>query len=204
MPKKPTGRRRKGAPPPAAAPPEAAAAPAVTSPKPASAAPAKRGRPSAYTKKLGDLICERLAAGETLRAICRDPGMPDERAVRAWAMDPSHPISPQYDRARAIGYHSMGDEIVEISDDATNDYVQKRKDNGETFLVFDREHVKRSELRINTRKWILARMLPKTYGDKIEVGGDPDKPIVVNHAADELVSRIARIAARAGAGKAPQ
>jgi hypothetical protein len=62
--------------------------------------PARRGRSSTYTSELAHRICERLADGETLRAICRDEGRPDERTVREWAVDDVEGFSPQYARAR--------------------------------------------------------------------------------------------------------
>jgi hypothetical protein len=61
---------------------------------------AMAGRPTKYTEALGNEICERLAAGESLRSICRSAHMPDERRVRAWSLDENHPIAPRYARAR--------------------------------------------------------------------------------------------------------
>jgi len=108
---------------------------------------AKRGRPSKYTKQLTRRICERLAAGETLRAICRDKGMPAESTVRAWAMDDVNGFSAQYARAREIGYHSMFDDIIEIADNPDGDPARDR-------------------LRFDARRWFLSKALPKIYGDK--------------------------------------
>jgi Bacteriophage Sf6, terminase small subunit-like len=68
-----------------------------------------RGRPSIFSPELADRLCERLADGETLRAICRDEGMPDERTVRRWALDDLEGFSTQYARAREIGYQGMAD-----------------------------------------------------------------------------------------------
>jgi hypothetical protein len=48
-------------------------------------APKGRGRPSLYTPETVERICDRLADGESLKAICRSPGMPSERAVLGWA-----------------------------------------------------------------------------------------------------------------------
>jgi hypothetical protein len=42
------------------------------------------GRPAQYTTEIGIAICERLCDGETLRAVCADPGMPDKATVRDW------------------------------------------------------------------------------------------------------------------------
>ncbi len=66
----------------------------------------------------------------------------------------------------------MGDEITDIADDGSNDYIEQEQKNGKIARVLDGEHVQRSRLRVDTRKWVLARMLPKIYGDKIALTGD--------------------------------
>lgn len=135
------------------------------------------GRPTLYTPELAERICERLANGETLRAICNSDDIPAENTIRLWASDKESPFSAQYLRAREIGYRLMADELIEIADDGTNDYVERERENGTKHVVFDAEHVQRSKLRVDTRKWLLSKALPKIYGDKLEVGGDPDKPL---------------------------
>lgn len=138
---------------------------------------AKRGRPSKFTKELASRICERLAAGESLRAVCRDEGMPAAQTVLRWAA--KEPFSEQYARAREIGYAHMAEELLEIADDGTNDYVERERENGTKHVVFDAEHVQRSKLRVDTRKWLLSKCLPKVYGDKIEHSGPGGAPIPV-------------------------
>jgi hypothetical protein len=60
-----------------------------------------QGRPTLYSDELGTRICELLAAGHTLSSVCKDhPDLPSERTIRRWALDPEHPFSPQYARAR--------------------------------------------------------------------------------------------------------
>jgi hypothetical protein len=77
-------------------------------------------------------------------------------------------FAPLYARAREIGYQKMADELVEIADDGRNDWmdIQRGKD---TVRVVDKEAVQRSQIRIDTRKWILSKALPKMYGDKIDL-----------------------------------
>jgi hypothetical protein len=121
------------------------------------------GRPSIYTQELADEICRRLADGETLRAICRDDHMPGDRTVREWALDNLNGFSTQYERARLIGYFGMADDIVEIADDGSNDTY---KDEHGAYKV-DQEAISRSRLRVDTRKWLLSKALPKIFGDKL-------------------------------------
>ncbi len=136
-----------------------------------------QGRPTVYTAEIALLICDRLCDGETLNVICEAADMPASRTVRRWAADPEHPFSPQYARAREIGYHKMADDLIDVADDGRNDFMMKRKDGGETFLAADTEHIARSKLRVDTRKWFLSKALPKLYGDKVQVTGEAGGPI---------------------------
>src|SRR5690554_5149482 len=113
-----------------------------------------RGRPSLYTEELAEKICARLADGESLNQICKDEGMPSERTVRTWALDVNHPFSPKYAQAREIGYLKMADELLSISDDGQRDIVTRVNEKGETYTVVDHEHIQRSRLRVDTRKWL--------------------------------------------------
>lgn len=124
----------------------------------------KPGRPTVYTEAMGAEICARLADGESLNSICRDGHMPDEKTVRMWALDAKHPVSPNYARAREIGAMRLADEILAISAPKDGDDATK---------------VARDRLQVDTRKWLLAKVLPKIYGDKLttEVTGADGGPV---------------------------
>lgn len=129
--------------------------------------PTKIGRPSRYTPKIGQAICERLAQGESLNSICRTAGMPSDTRVRQWALDDREGFAAMYDRARTLGYEAIADQLLEISDDARNDWMEQhgKRDAG---WVANGETALRSRLRVDTRKWLLSKLLPKKFGDKIE------------------------------------
>jgi len=125
-------------------------------------------KPTLYSDELGETICLRLAEGESLNAICKDEDMPAESTVRSWAINPEHPISANYVRAREIGYYKMADEMLEIADDGTNDWmVRAGQDEEGCAYSINGEHVSRSKLRVDTRKWLLSKSLPKVFGDKV-------------------------------------
>lgn len=163
------------------------------------AAPAPLGRPTLYTQDLGDLICRGLADGKTLREVCRADGMPSESTVRGWALkdDDARPgFFTQYARAREIGYHGMFDEVLEIADDGVNDWMLRQGDDKEKLYVLNGEHVQRSRLRVDTRKWALSKALPKIYGDRVlnEVTGKDGGPIRfagVHELSDDELTAIA-------------
>lgn len=124
------------------------------------------GRPTKYAKEIADNICARLAMGETLRSICRRHGFPDESTVRLWAREDRGGFYPQYARARDIGLDVMADDLLDIADDGNNDYVVRTNEDGSEYENVDHEHIARSRLRVDARKWYLCKLAPKRYGDK--------------------------------------
>jgi hypothetical protein len=134
------------------------------------------GRPSKYTDALLKQICDRLSEGEPLAAICRDDGMPCVTTVWQWEQDRAG-VSESIARARKIGFDKIASDCLEIADDATNDYVERKRADGSTGEAFDAEHVQRSKLRIWTRLELLKKWDPKRYGDKQLLGSDPENPL---------------------------
>jgi hypothetical protein len=123
----------------------------------------KRGRPSHYSAEIADTICNRLAGGESLRAICADAGMPDRATVSRW-LARYEEFRDQYGSAREWQAECLADEILEIARDSSGDYVEKHLPDGKVVLVVDHENIARARLRINALKWIAARMAPRKYG----------------------------------------
>lgn len=150
---------------------------------------ARGGRPSIFTQELADEICRRLADGETLRAICRDDAMPARSTVIAWALDKDRKsFSDQYARAREMGYLDMAEELLEIADDKAGDAARDR-------------------LRVDTRKWMLSKALPKIYGDKLETttkfADENDQPLSALEAARRIAFAFALAEANPGAEAPP-
>jgi hypothetical protein len=127
---------------------------------------AKRGRPRALTKQLQDEVCERIAKGETLRQISASEHMPTSETIRMEAVR-SADFAAKYARAREAQLDRWEDELIEIADDGTNDWQERENADGSKFTVADRDHIARSKLRSDTRKWIMSKRLPKKYGDRI-------------------------------------
>jgi hypothetical protein len=138
------------------------------------------GRTTLYTEELGNRVCELLAEGKTLTRICKEnPDLPSDRTIRRWALDLEHPFSPQYARAREIGYHAMADDYIDIGDAVSEDAAA----------------VAKARLRAESRKWLLSKALPKIYGDKLELSGN------VNHTHEDRLRELEEMErAAAGAG----
>jgi hypothetical protein len=129
-----------------------------------------RGRPSIYSDELIDSICERIMMGESLNRICKDKAMPSYRTVCYWLRDKPDFLQ-KYTCARVVQMHLLADSILEIADDGSQDTVVNDKGHAEK----NTEWITRTRLKLDTRKWLLAKLLPRIYGDKVNVTTDGEK-----------------------------
>lgn len=115
-------------------------------------------------------------------------------------MDNVEGFSPQYARARDIGLDAVADEMLDIADDGRNDWMENNNPENPGYL-FNGEHSSRSKLRVDTRKWYLAKLAPKKYGDKtsMELTGANGGPVQISDT--ERAAKIAAILAAAKARK---
>ncbi|KPH10280.1 terminase small subunit protein [Rhizobium acidisoli] len=128
------------------------------------------GRPTKFTQALAEKICDRIADRESLRAICRDEDMPAKSTVLSWlADDGKAAFRARYALAREILADGFVDELVEIADDRSNDWIEKKNAAGDTTGWQENgEAIRRSQLRIATRQWVAEKLKPKKYGSKAE------------------------------------
>lgn len=156
-----------------------------------------KGRPSTYTPEIAALICERLATGESLRAICRDDEMPPESTVRGWVLDDVKGFSAQYARARDIGLDALAEETLAIADTPQEGEETEQTDDG--YKVKRGDMLGHRKLQVDTRKWLLSKLAPKKYGEKtsMELTGANGGPVQISD-----TERAAKIAALLAAAKA--
>lgn len=118
-----------------------------------------------FDQAKADKLCSLLEDGWSLRKAAAEIGV-SAPAVLYWTKTRPEFLE-QYTRARELGYLLLADEIISISDEA--DAKAVTAPDGETQEVrFDATAVARNRLRVDTRKWMLSKMLPKVFGDKIE------------------------------------
>jgi hypothetical protein len=127
----------------------------------------KRGRPSDYSADTARTICDRLAEGECLRSICASEGMPNKATVFRW-LGRRQEFRDQYAWAREAQADDLLEEIIEIADDDSGDYVQKTLPDGKVVMALNEENIRRARLKINTRFRTVALMAPKKYGKRVE------------------------------------
>jgi hypothetical protein len=137
-----------------------------------------RGRPLTYRKAVADRILTRLAAGDSLRSICEDAGMPSKGAVLGWVVHDVDGFADRYAHARTAQAWEYHDDIVEIADQSGAD-VSIDPETGS--ISVNGEVVQRAKLRVDTRKWLMSKLLPMRFGEKqsIEHSGPDGTPLEV-------------------------
>jgi hypothetical protein len=125
--------------------------------------PATRASSKGYDLATREQLLEHLAESGSLRAVCKLPGMPSARQVHRWLQEDVE-FASAYARAKSIGIQLFVDEMLEIAD-----------------APMAPQNVAQAKLRVETRRWLAERMLPKLYGPtsalqlegKLEVKSDP-------------------------------
>ena len=127
------------------------------------------GRPTVYSLEVADLILGKIAEGMSVREICKADDMPARSTVMLWIAQDREGFSDRYARACEARAHYWADEILDIADDGHNDWIERLDADGEVIGWRENgEAVSRSRLRVDSRKWLLSKMLPK-YSDRHEI-----------------------------------
>jgi hypothetical protein len=123
------------------------------------------GPPKLRTRENAEMVCTMIGEGFTVRQVAHKLGCSSGN-ITDWRLDDDE-FAAQYARAMDVRVDRFADELVEISDDASNDWMER-----EGRQVIDHEHVQRSRLRVDTRKWLMSKMAPKKYGERLGVDVD--------------------------------
>lgn len=134
----------------------------------------RKGVPDTFTQDVADLLCDRIASGSrglvrVLEEMRKEniEGVPSVVTIFNW-FDLYPHFLKQYTRAKQIQADYMADEIIDIADNDNLDIGFN--DEGKPFV--NHEHINRSRLRVDARKWVASKLKPKVYGDKPPVDED--------------------------------
>jgi hypothetical protein len=105
-------------------------------------------------------------------------------------------LGASYARAREHQQHLRADELLEIADDSSNDWMEVETKAGRLIPVFDPEHTKRSELRVKTRQWLMSRFAPRVFGERIQLNASKEtrEAIAAQSDRERLEGALALIA----------
>ncbi len=103
-----------------------------------------------------DAILSGIASGESAKACLREHSV---NPGTFWGyLGKDEDAANQYARARVRGLDRMAEEILDIADDNGGDWIEDK---------VNPEVVARARLRVDSRKWLLSKLVPKKYGDKV-------------------------------------
>ena len=151
---------------------------------------ARKGRPTIFSQRLADKICLLISTtSHGLRVICKiHKDLPNPLTVYRW-LNTNEDFCKQYARAKEEQAQVIFDEILTISDTTQiGSIIYTRKGRKEARVGDMIEH---RRLQIDARKWVLSRLLPKKYGERIEVDSASD-PL------NEILSEMKKDAMRIG------
>lgn len=148
-----------------------------------------------FDPTIAKAIAAELARGRPIAAICGEPGMPSRWTMLEW-LDERSEFRRQFDRAREAFADHLADEILTIADDSSGDWATKTARDGSAAAAVNHDHISRAKLRGDARKWLLARMLPRKYAERVQHGNDPDNPLTTPVDERELAKAIVAALAR--------
>ena len=119
-------------------------------------------RPVDFTDEIFDVICDRMTEGEGLREICKSPDMPSKTTFLRW-VDKDTGRQRRYQAAREALMDHYAEEIIAIAWDDSQDTIKRE---GKPDLC-NHEWINRSRLKVDTLKFLMAKLHPKKYGDKL-------------------------------------
>ena len=125
---------------------------------------------------------------KSLESICKElESAPTARTVYTW-LTQDDDFLQRYARAKEQQLQVLADQMVELSDqDRICEKVTIKADGSREVVILDQ--VERTKLQIETRKWLLAKLNPKKYGDKQQVEHSGELNV-------QLAERIAKARAR--------
>jgi terminase small subunit-like protein len=119
-------------------------------------------RPAEFTDEIFQDALDRMAGGQGLRKICEDPQMPSRQTFLRW-IEKDTGRQTRYQAAREALMDWYAEEILEIAWDSSKDTIPAE---GKKPARCDNEWVNRSRLKVDTLKFLMAKLHPKRYGDK--------------------------------------
>lgn len=140
--------------------------------------PVKIGRPTDYNELLANRICDIIStSNKGLSSICMAEDMPHRSTIHRW-LNENKTFKDIYARAKEDQADFLAEEILEIADHTDEDHTPFTGSNV----------VNRDRLRVDTRKFIMAKVKPKVWGDKIDVTTDGEKIAPIDYS--EFIKKV--------------
>ncbi len=126
------------------------------------------GRPTIYTDEIAQEICKVVScSSKGLKPLCKENDhWPCEWTIRLWIRTKDQ-FSRMYAQAKLDQADLLAEEIIEIADNTSMDTIFKEDEDGYQKEVCNHEWINRSRLRVDTRKWLAAKLAPRIYSERV-------------------------------------
>jgi transposase-like protein len=134
----------------------------------------KRGRPSIFTQELRTEILSQIAEGKSIRTICRQEGMPSMQSIFYWLAE-NEDFSEQYVRAKKEQAHALSEDILELAEEVRQGKIDPNA----------------GRVAGDLKKWSASKLLPRIYGDKLDLttdGKEMPAPIIAINALPNVTN----------------
>lgn len=113
-------------------------------------------------------VLDGMRNGMSAFKACQAAGV-NQSTFNLWLNDDAE-LAAEYARAREDLIERMANEVLELSDQDVGIQPDGKK---------DWAAIQKHKLQVDTRKWLLSKLAPKKYGEKLEVSGDPERPLAI-------------------------
>jgi len=119
-----------------------------------------------------------LMSESPMKEACRSVGVSASNFLR-WKDGVDDSVKDRYARARIDFVERLAAETLEIADEV----IPVNEERG----GLDNAAVQRNRLRVDTRKWLLSKLSPSRYGDKLTLAGDEENPLAISTVTKKIV-----------------
>ena len=120
-----------------------------------------------WSAAIDEILSAIATTPKSLKSICEDiESAPTAKTFWKW-METDEDLRERYARAKSAQLEVLADQLVDLADqDRVCEKVTIKADGSREVVILDQ--VERTRVQIDTRKWLLAKLNPKKYGDKIQ------------------------------------
>ena len=120
--------------------------------------------PVRYTRAKADAVLARLRAGFVLTTAVAEPDTPCLGTIMRWFREDVDGFTARYKEAQQDRLVRWAEEIIQIADDVSQDFISVYDEEGKERRVFNIGNIHRAKLRIESRRWMLERLDPERFG----------------------------------------
>jgi hypothetical protein len=137
------------------------------------AKPEKPTKPERDKEAICQAVLQGMRDGLSAFKACQAAGVP-QSTFNLW-VDSDAKLAESYAHAREDLIERIASEVMELSDSEVPETGDGKR---------DWQAIQQRKLQVDSRKWLLSKLAPKKYGDRLELAGDKENPLEVKQTID--------------------